>query len=128
MWERIEVKNIEEALKLLNDRDLENVFFEHKKKLNKEFIFSGIFTSKKEMSNDIKSRITDFFNDEYKETKSILSKLRKKGFDIDCLDFEVLRVPLKLKLLKAEFNVSNYSEVMKILDFVKTGLKEFKLE
>lgn len=125
MGERVEIKNISDALKYLGDSELEKVFEFYKKDFGKEINFSGIYLTKKELFCDIQSRIVDFLNDSFRELKSKVSKLRKRGFDVDCVDFNLLRVPLKTKIFVADTNSKNYGEVKEILNSVEQEILKF---
>ncbi|NCN87041.1 hypothetical protein GW932_04345 [archaeon] len=128
MGERYEIKNLNEAFKLVKDKDLEEVYLLFKKDFSKEITFSGIYTSLKEISLDIKDRIKSEFNDNYRELKTKISKLRKHGEEVSVVDFELLRVPLKMKLLDANFSKENYLIILSILKNVEKELSSFKID
>lgn len=126
MSERFEIKNFKEAISIIKDKSLEKIAKEFSKDFSHEFKFQGIFLSKKEISKEIKERLASGINDEYKDVKSKISHLRKKGLNVNIIDFNFLRIPLKIKVLMTEFNLKNYQNILKIFTDTKKELEEFK--
>ena len=128
--EKIGVKGVQDILNIVGNKD----YFEIYKLvlgLDKEFFtkgFSGSFDKKKEVKDFFKERIFDFLNGEYSELKSQISQLRKKGNEVMYIDYEVLTLPLKKRMLKAEFNLKSFLKVKEIIDFARKELKVFILE
>ena len=64
MGERYELKKIEDAFKLLNDKKLEGVHAKFIKDFS-VFKFQGVYTSMDDLRNDVQERIFDGFNSKY---------------------------------------------------------------
>jgi len=124
MADRIELKSLKAAFDLLKDKELEDVYSVFKKNFS-VIKFTGIYSSVNEVREELKSRMIGAFSDEYRELRSKVSRLRKKGKEVTDIDFSLLEMPLKLKLFSAEFNVKNYELVYEILKKSKDDLKQF---
>ncbi len=128
--EKIEVKNVQDILKIVGNKDyfeIYNLIF----KMDKDFFnrgFSGSFDTNKGIKDFFKERIFDFLKGVYADLKSRISQLRKKGKKVMYIDYEVLMMPLKMKMLKANFTLNDFLKVKEIIDFAEKELKEFKIE
>lgn len=128
MSERFEIKTLAGALKIVGTPEIKKVMKTFSKDIHKKVKFSGIYTSKEDLLESIKERVYDYFNSEYNDLKGKISYLRKHGEEVDFIDFKLLRVPLKIQLLKADFVLENYQIVLKILTSVEKKLKKYKIE
>ncbi len=126
--ERYELNSVEEGFEIIKDESLRELFDIFIKDFEKKVNFQGIYNSKKEIKEDIKERIFDGLEEEYNDLRYRISGLRKKGEDVDFIDFRVLRFPLKLELFKAEFDKDNYGVVKGILEEANKELSKFKEE
>ncbi len=117
--ERYEVKSLRQAFEIVGDSNLEKIISVFEKDFSKIKVFSGIFIGKKEVLGAIKERVFDGIKDRYNDLKSRISYLRKHGVDISVVDFRLLQVPLKTKLLEVVFSMDNYRVVVEILNEVE---------
>ncbi len=126
----IETKGIQDFLKYLGKKE----YFEIYKIISswdESFFkkgFSRSFENKKKMNSFFKERVLDFLKSHYTDLKSEISHLRKKGEEVDYIDFEVLQIPLKIKLFSAYFSLDDFLKIKKIVDFARTEFKKFKLD
>ncbi|HKL23617.1 MAG TPA: hypothetical protein VJ895_02595, partial [Candidatus Nanoarchaeia archaeon] len=126
----IETKGIRDFLKYLGKKE----YFEIYKIISswdESFFkkgFSRNFENKKKMNSFFKERVLDFLKSHYTDLKSEISHLRKKGEEVDYIDFEVLQIPLKIKLFSAYFSLDDFLKIKKIVDFARTEFKKFKLD
>ncbi|MDA3836634.1 MAG: hypothetical protein PF542_03350 [Nanoarchaeota archaeon] len=127
MSERFEIKDLEEALGIVGTDDVKKVISEFKKELTKEINFTGIYTSRKDILESIKERVSDYFNSEYSELKRNISYVRKHGEEVSVIDYELMTLPLKLKLLEVTFDLDNYYVVLGILKSVRDKLSGFEV-
>jgi len=128
MSERFQITNIDEALKILENKDLTEVISKFKKDIDAELNFTGLYVSRKDLEDSIKDRVYDYFNTEYNELKSKISYLRKHGEDVNIIDFGLLMVPSKIKVLDAEFLLSNYNIILDMIKKTKKDLTDYNLE
>jgi hypothetical protein len=122
MADRYELKNLKQAFDIVKDEKLERVHKQFVKDFGK-FDFQGIYTSIGEISEGIRERILDAFHSKYNELKSDISHLRKGGFEVSVLDFNLLRIPLKEKMLLANFCLEAYEPIVKIFTEVEDKVK-----
>jgi hypothetical protein len=126
----IKTKGINDFLKHLGKKD----YFEIYKTINfwnENYFkkgFSRTFKNKKEMRSFFKERVLDFLKSLYTELKSEISHLRKKGEEVDYIDFEVLQIPQKIKLFTVYFSLEEFLKIKKIVNFSKSEIKKFKVE
>lgn len=116
MSERYEIKTLKEAFGIVKDKDLEIIISEFERDFRKIARFTGIYISVNEVVKGIRERVFDGLNDKYLDLKSRISYARKHGADLNPLDFGVLRVPLKVKMLDAVFNLENYKLIVVMLN------------
>lgn len=126
MSERYEIKTLKEAFGIVKSPDLEVVIAEFEGDFKKIARFTGIYLSRNEVIDGIRERVFDGLNDKYLDLKSRISYARKHGADLNPLDFGVLRVPLKIKMLNAVFNLDNYRLIVVMLNDDEKQLVEFE--
>lgn len=126
--ERFEIKNIEEAFEIIKDDSLKEVYEKYLLDFENEREFSGVYTSKKDIVDSIKERIFDSFEEKYREIKSDVSTLRKKGYEVNVLDFYLLKFNYKKKLLEADFSLENYNIVVDLFKGVEPEIKKMVKE
>lgn len=125
MGDRFEIKQLNEALKIVKNNAIENILNKFSKDFSQELKFQGIFLSIDEILYEIKDRIIGIINEDYKEIKNRITYLRKRGEKVNTIDYNLLRVPLKIKILRTEFNMNNYDDVIKIINETKSFLEEY---
>lgn len=121
--ERYDLKNIDEAFKLVSDKNLEEVYKKFCLDFGYSSPFKGIYTSIKSIRESIVEIIIGRINEQYREDKGRISELRKKGFDVGVLDYDFLRIPLKIKMMKANFNLESYDKILQIFYSSEEQLK-----
>lgn len=126
MGERYELKNPEEAFKVIENPLLEEIYKRYLADFSKEPQFSGIYISKKEIEEGFHERIIDALNERYSEIKSRISFLRKKGYDINLLELQLDKFEFKVNFLKVDFCMENYQLLMEILNEGLSKLNEWK--
>ena len=125
--ERYDIKNIEQALEIIKNLGFEEILKKYKKDYPNDFFFTGIYTSKEEILEELQNRIIEGLLFDYNEIKRKISFLRKHGQDPGVLDFRILQVPLKVKVLEANFVLENYEVVRQMLSDAKSRLDDFDL-
>lgn len=83
-------------------------------------------SSSAEFEDSIKNKIIDFLNNQYGDLRDKISDLRKSGKDMNDAEFMLLSVPLKIKLLSANFSKKDFDLVIKKIDLIKEILKDYK--
>lgn len=126
--ERYDLKNVEEAFGILKDEELKKVYERYVSDFEDKKGFAGIYISKKEILNSIKERVFDGLEERFKDIKSNISHLRKKGFEVNVIDFNLLRFPLKKKLLDSDFCLTNYNTIMDLFSWVEPEIDKLTLE
>lgn len=126
--ERYDLKNIDEAFKIIEDDALKEIYKKHSSNFEEKRDFSGIYISKKEILNSIKERIFDAFEEKFKEIKYNISQLRKKGFEVNVLDFDLLRFPFKKKMLDSDFSMDNYEVIMNLFSGIEPEINKMICE
>lgn len=124
---KIEIKSIDEAMSTIRSKVLIKIYCKFKEYFPKGFIFTGTYTSKQEILDNIEERMIETIQGDFIELKSKISTIRKTGQDITLVDLETLTVPLKLKVLRTEFTSQNLNKTFSILDSVKEKLTHFKM-
>lgn len=127
MANKIQIKDIKQALSTTNSSVLLKIYKEFKKHYPKEMIFTGTYDSKYEILKEVETRMIETIQEEYTDIKSQISQIRKTGQDIELVDLEILEVPLKIKLLESQFSIKNQEKIFSIIKSVKKKLKTFKL-
>jgi hypothetical protein len=128
--ERIEIKSVQDILKIVGNKDYFEIY-NLISVLDKDFFtrgFVGSFESKKEVNSFFEERIFDFLKGIYSDLKSKISQLRKKGNLVTYIDYEVLSIPLKMKILESDFNLGNFLKIKSLIDFALKELSNFKIE
>ncbi|MBD3253222.1 hypothetical protein GF386_05800 [Candidatus Pacearchaeota archaeon] len=129
--EKIKFKDLEGALTSINDKKFLYVFNNFRAN-RKDFViknFSNMnFKSNSEVIDFLKEQVISFFNGIYMDLKDRLSDLRKKGKDVSFVEFKFLSLPLKIKLLNADFSEKNLGRVMNLISYIDKNLKIIESE
>jgi hypothetical protein len=99
-------------------------------KLNKFIIDLSLldkeYDSKKDFMELLKKLISTLLNDKYLYLKSELSKLRRKGLDINDLDMRLMSVPLKIKVFISSFTDKDLNSLIVIINEIETDILNLK--
>ncbi len=82
-------------------------------------------SSPAELEDYVKSKIISFLNNQYGDLKDKISGLRKNGKDMNNAEFRLLSVPLKIRLLSANFSKKDFDLVIKKIESIKEILKNY---
>ncbi len=96
-------------IELINSRDIERKI-----------------SSSADFEESIKNKIVDFLSNQYYDLKDKISELRKNGRDMRDAEFILLSVPLKIRLLSANFSKKDFDLVIKKIESIKEILKNYK--
>ena len=124
--ERYDIKTLDEALKIITNPELERVYKKFLSDFSKDNSFTGVYTSKKEIEDSIKERVTDGLNEKFTELKSRISRLRRKGCDVNLTDLKLTSFQFKINFLDADFDLSTYNKLKNILDEIGKMIEPFK--
>ncbi len=122
--ERYDIKNVDQAFGIIGDPEIKKIFDTFIADFSKEVHFQGIYTSKKGIAEDVMERVISGLNDEFIELKSKISEKRKAGDYVNIEDLKLLKFPLKVKMLKADFCMKNYEVVKSILSETQELIKK----
>ena len=125
--ERIEIKNLKEAMELVVEFNFKEIY----KLFNRDFgkiSIVGIYSSKEEVFEELKSNIYDRLREEYRDIRSKFSELRKKGEDVDLEECRFFLFESKLRVFEVYFDEKSYSDIVCIFDKARSFLKKFKFD
>ncbi len=128
--EKIEIKNIQDVLKIVGNKEYFEIY-NGVNELDKSFFdkgMGGTFESKNQVRDFFKERVLDFLGGVYTDLKSDISHLRKTGREVDYIDFEVLTIPFKIKMLGANFGFKDFLKVKELIDVARKEINVFKAE
>lgn len=84
--------------------------------------------SEKELREDIIKDILSFLKDWYDEVYSLIHECRKKGKEVEDINFILMSIPLKIKIFKSSLNKKDFEVIFNKLVKVETELQKFKEE
>ncbi len=125
---RYEIKDVEEAMSLIDDSEIKEVLDRFVKDFSKQVHFQGVYNSKREIREELKERVLSELRDQHLDLKDKITHLRKSGKEVTTEDLKLMRFSSKLKILKADFCLKNYDVVKKIVDEVKVKLEGLEKE
>ena len=83
--------------------------------VNKLFL-GKTFDSESSLGKYLREESVKLFVSEVDSLKGRVSDLRKKGRDVNDLDFQIMPIPLKIKLFAASFDKKDFDVVVQMLD------------
>ncbi len=81
----------------------------------------------KEIEEFLSQEILDLLNAKYKELGEKISELRKKGKDATVWNFQLMMIPLKLKVFSATLNKKDLVVILKRLNDIEKSLPKPKI-
>ncbi len=95
------------------------------------FISENLIDSKKieligDIESSIKQKIEDSAKDKYQNLNEQFSELRKSGTDLGVLNFKLMMIPLKIKVLLATYDKKDAENLIKRLKEIESGLNQIK--
>lgn len=121
---KIFIKDVQEVLSLFQNKDL-NLMVEFIQ-LKTKFIFQGNFETNKEILKELKSRIIESLLSLISEYKSRISDCRKAGLKVNLISFDLMRVPLAVAMLKANFNIYFFNKIKIKLEKIEKEILIFE--
>lgn len=118
----IKKESIEDKLKNIQ-KNLREIFL--------LFISENMIDSKKielvgDIESSIKQKIEDSAKDKYQNLNEKFSELRKSGTDLGVLNFKLMMIPLKIKVLLATYDKKDAENLIKRLKEIESELNRIK--
>lgn len=129
---KMEKKN--NSMKSIKKESIEDKLKNIQKNLREIFLFfisENIIDSKKielvgDIESSIKQKIEDSAKDKYQNLNEQFSELRKSGNDLGVLNFKLMMIPLKIKVLLATYDKKDAENLIKRLKEIENELNQIK--
>ncbi|GEM_PF-5790489 len=123
---QIEIKDIDSLSKKLKDETSVYILEYLRKKdyaLVDKLFLGKTFGSEKELEKYLKEETVKLLLLEVDSLKARVSELRKKGGDINYSDFQIMPIPLKIKLFSASFDRKDFDRIIAMLEKASAEVK-----
>jgi len=126
----IKEDGLEDLLRKLKDKEIVYMLDYLRKEnhsLMEKLFLGKTFESEDELKGYLKEETARFLDSEVTLLKSRVSDLRKKGLDVEDIDYKIMPLPFKIRLLVSNFNTKDFERIIASIRKISAELKKVEL-